>query len=106
MISCNRSLAFLGCGSTVDDLLGLSLEEQVFVELGRNRSLGAVDASEVFVVHIIYDVVGAVLQPAQLDRAAPVAREERIVQFFVFADDVTLGAIKADIVKFSEILTS
>src|SRR5579863_686589 len=103
MISCNRSLAFLGFGFTVGNLLGLSLEEQVFAELGRNCGLGAVDDSEVFVVHIIDDVVGAVLQPAQLDRAAPVVGEKRIVQLFVFADDVSLGAIKADIVKFSEI---
>src|SRR5580704_13029192 len=106
MISCNRSLAFLGWGSTVDDLLGQSLNEEVLVEFSRNRSLGAVDASEVFVVYIIHDVIGAVLEPAQLDRAAPVAREERIVHFFVFADNVSLGAIKADIVKFSEILSS
>src|SRR5580704_12445008 len=106
MISCNCSLAFLGCSSTVGDLLGLSLNEEVLVEFSRNCGFGAVDASEVFVVHIIHDVIGAVLEPAQLDRAAPVAGEERIVHFFVFADNVSLGAIKADIVKVSEILSS
>src|SRR5271166_3775270 len=83
-------------------LFGPSLDEQVFIELGRNFGLRAVYFPEIPVIHIVDDAVAAVLETAQLDRPIPLAGKERIIKFLVFADHMSLRTIEPDVVKPSE----
>src|ERR1022692_119408 len=83
-----------------------SLEEQMLMELGRHSSRWAVHFAEIFVVHIIDDAISAVFEATQFNRPAPSRSEERIVEFLVFADDMSFRMIEPDVVKISEILAS
>src|ERR1035437_8218662 len=78
----------------------------MLVERSRNCDLGTVYASEIFIVHIVHEVISAVLQTAQLNRPTPMAGEECIVYALAFADNVSLRAVKPYVVKISEILAS
>ena len=62
------------------------------------------DDSEVFPVHIVDDVIRAIVQAAQLHVAFPVSSKERVVHLLVLADDVGFGQIKANIVERAQIL--
>lgn len=55
--------------------------------------------SEVFLVHIIDHVTGAIVQAAQLQSAFPVSSKERVVRLLVLADDLDFGQIKTNIVE-------
>src|ERR1700691_3442839 len=78
----------------------------MFVESRRNGSNGAVNDAEIFAVHIIHNVIVAVLETAQFNGAGPMAGEEGIVHLSTFADRVRLRKIEADVVKISEILSA
>ena len=62
--------------------------------------------AEVFSVHVIDDVIRALVQAAQLERALPIRGIKRVVHFFVFADDVRFGQIETDVVERAEILAA
>jgi len=70
----------------------------MFVESRRNGSNGAVNDAEIFAVHIIHNVIVAVLETAQFNGAGPMAGEEGIVHLSTFADRVRLRKIEADVV--------
>ena len=78
----------------------------MFVELRGKCGLWAMHPSQVFVVHIIDDAIGEVLQTAKFNRSAPKAGEERLVKLLVFADNMNLGKIESYIVETSEMLTA
>ncbi|HEX3471044.1 MAG TPA: hypothetical protein VHT28_07645 [Silvibacterium sp.] len=63
------------------------------------------DDSEVFPVHIVDDVIRAIVQGAQLQGAFPVSSKECVVHLLVLADDVGFGQIKTNIVERAQILT-
>ena len=75
-------------------------------KIGRQVRDRTVNDPEVFPVHVIDDVIRAIVQAAQLQRAFPIRGIKRVVHLLVFADDMRFGQIETDVIQRSQILTA
>ena len=62
----------------------------------RNRT---VNDSEVFPVHIIDNVIRAIVQASQFQPTLPIRRVERVIHLLIFADHVRFRQIETNIVE-------
>ena len=84
----------------------LCFEQKVFVEAGRKDDFRAVGLSVICAIHIVHDVIIAILETAQLHKSIPMPGKKRVIHFSVFTNCMRFGAIESNVVQIAQIFSA